>query len=150
MEGKSSNTLTSPLPSPPLRRARYKKISEDQVGLVAAGSPPSRPPLDNITGGGSGNAAAPQLCKRDVSTTGIRAKSPGVEAEAQHKSFFVAGSSSHHEDKPLVAKGTTAVQKVSTSSTGMTEGTMTGARGGRKLSFLGFARQLASHGNFWL
>lgn len=125
-----------PLPAPGIHILKQDE-EESQLPLT-----PSSSPRDNAL-----VAAGNPPWKRD-SATGMRARSPGVVGADDPGEALLSASPGRTRENTAAAEagGGKRVSDVEALSKAGTAGD----NGGRELSFFGFARQLATHGNFWL
>eukprot|EP00904_Undaria_pinnatifida_P006719 jgi/Undpi1/3177/HiC_scaffold_15.g06551.m1 len=90
----------------------------------------------------------------DMSGDSMRSRSPNTPGSGVEEGDALMGRRSHRKEKAVAdaAAGAGVARKsLGRGATTAEEGWGTNAaRGGRELSFLDFAKQLISHGNFWL
>lgn len=90
----------------------------------------------------------------DMSGDSMRSRSPNTPGSGVEEGDALMGRRSHRKEKAVAdaaAGAGVAKKSLGRGATTAEEGWGTNAaRGGRELSFLDFAKQLISHGNFWL
>lgn len=92
---------------------------------------------------------------KDLAGDGMRSRSSNTPGSGAEAGDALVGRRSRRKEEATAEAGAgdatnTGSRGVSTAEEAVSAAGTTAARGGRDLSFWGFAKQLISHGNFWL